>query len=78
MKKAISIIIIIGMFSILTGCGNNKRIDNVTYGTYGLFTKEENCNPDIKYRIIIGNVVWSIILCETIIAPLYFIGFSLY
>lgn len=40
----------------------------------GLFTEE---NPDIKYKISVGNVVWSIILVETIIAPVYFIGWSI-
>lgn len=35
-------------------------------------------NPDVAYRLIIGNIIWSCILVETIIAPIYFIGFSLY
>jgi hypothetical protein len=60
------------------GCGNQKTIDNITYDTYGLFNKSEKMNPDIEYEIIVGNVVWSIILIETIVAPVYFVGFSLY
>jgi hypothetical protein len=30
------------------------------------------------YEIIPGNVVWSVILIETIIAPVYFVGFSMF
>jgi hypothetical protein len=28
--------------------------------------------------MIIGNIVWSCILVETVIAPIYFLGFSVY
>ena len=27
---------------------------------------------------IVGNVVWSVLLVETVIAPIYFLGFSLF
>ena len=60
------------------GCGNTKVIDGVEYDTYGLFNEGDKMNPDIKYSIIKGNVIWSVILCETIVAPIYFIGFSMY
>lgn len=72
----ISAILFISMF--LASCGNNKTIGAETYQTYGLFNKEDCRNPDIEYRLIIGNVIWAVILCETIIAPIYFFGFSLY
>lgn len=63
---------------MLTGCGSDKTINGVKYGTYGLFNKSEQRNDDIAYKLIVGNLVWSIILVETIIAPIYFIGFSMY
>ena len=78
MKKITSIIIILCLLIMFSGCGNTKIIDGIEYDTYGLINKEEKRNPDIKYRLIIGNIVWSAILCETIIAPIYFIGFSIY
>jgi len=43
-----------------------------------VFTAAEDENPDIKYKIIVGNVVWSVLLAETIVAPIYFFGWSLY
>lgn len=81
--KTISILLIV---SLLCGCGSSMTLDvptktgkrSVTIGTYGLFNKDEQMNPNVKYRVIIGNVIWSVILCETITAPLYFIGWSLY
>jgi cation transport ATPase len=35
-------------------------------------------NPRVTYEIIYGNIFWSIVLCETIIIPIYFFGFSLF
>ena len=64
------------VFAILfTGCAQRKRING---HTYGIFTQQSKQNPNIEYEIVIGNIIWSIILIETIIAPIYFIGFSLY
>jgi hypothetical protein len=63
---------------MLVGCGDPKMIDGVTYDTYGMATQHSKKNENIEYRCIIGNVVWSVLLCETIIAPIYFIGFSLF
>ena len=62
----------------ILGCGNTKNINGVTYDTYGLFNQADKKNDAIQYRIIIGNIVWSCILVETIIAPIYFLGFSIY
>ena len=67
------------VFSVcFVGCGDNKTIRGVEYGTYGIINKSEMCNPNISYELIVGNVVWSVLLVETIIAPIYFIGFSMY
>lgn len=66
------------VFALLAGCGQNKEIKGKVYGTYGLINGDEMKNPEIEYRLIIGNVIWSCLLIETIIAPIYFIGFSLY
>ena len=66
------------MILSLSGCGDVKTIDGLTYDTYGLINESEKRNPDIEYELIIGNIVWSCILVETIVAPIYFIGFSMY
>lgn len=78
MKKIISIILILSLFILFSGCGNTKIIEDSKYDTYGLLDEDDKRNLDIEYRLITGNIVWSIILCATIVAPFYFIGFSLY
>lgn len=59
----------------LAGCADNKVIQGVEVKSYGVF---EDPVPCIKYDLAWGNLIWSAILVETIIAPVYFIGFSIY
>jgi len=76
MKKLIAMMMILCFMCV--GCGSVKQIDGYTYDTYGIINQNQKMNLDIEYKLIIGNVIWSILLCETIIAPVYFVGFSLY
>jgi len=63
----------------LSACGaDEKTIEGITYGTYGIVNKEEMRNPSIQYEISGWSIFWSIVFCETIIAPVYFIGWDLY
>lgn len=78
MKKYLIVATLIICIGYLSGCGDAKVINGKYYDTYGLLNKEENRDPDIKYRVIMGNVLWSCFLIETIVFPVYFIGFSLY
>jgi len=81
LKIILSIILIIS----ITGCANRKTIKSSengvsvtrTYIPYGLFDPEDQ-NPNIQYRVSIGNVVWSILLFETVIAPVVLFGWYLY
>lgn len=85
MKKIISVLLI-SCFVFMVGCGDSMIIpvssinsdETIRIETYGLFNEDEMKHPNIKYRVIFGNVVWSIILIETIIAPVYFIGYSIF
>lgn len=70
------ILILCLMFSF--GCADDKTINGRHYETYGLFNVDEAKDRCVNYTISIGNVVWSIILIETIFMPVYFIGYSLY
>lgn len=78
MKRFIAGILIVSCLFGLFGCADPKTINGVTYDTYGLLNADDKKNPNISYKVSIGNVVWSVILVETVIAPIYFIGFSLY
>lgn len=61
----------------LSGCADTKTICGATYDSYGLFNADDKKNPDIQYKLVVGNLIWGVILFETIIAPVYFFGFSI-
>lgn len=77
MKKIAMIMAMLMCVSCLTACGNDKIIDGKMYETKGILTLDEK-DPNIQYKVIVGNVVWSVLLCETFVFPIYFVGFSLY
>lgn len=74
-KRFIALLLVV---IILMGCGSNMVIDGKEYETYGLFNKEEVRSSNVRYGLIMGNVVWGIVLCSTVVAPVYFFGFSIY
>ena len=78
MKRFIAVSLILMMCVMVSGCGNSRVIGGVEYDTYGLMNKDENRSPKIQYEVIWGNVFWGVIFAETLIAPIYFFGFSLF
>lgn len=76
MKKLLTILCL--LIFLLVGCGSSKEINGQTCKPYGLINKENVRCDCVKYDYIFGNIVWGIILIETIIAPIYFFGFSLW
>lgn len=77
MKRIISIVLMVMFLVAIFGCASPKTIEGIKYDTYGLINKDIKYNPEIEYRVVVGNVIWSGILMPTIIAPIYFIGFSI-
>jgi len=78
MKKLIATLVLICFAFLVVGCGQPKTIDGVTYDTYGFINADTKKNPKIKYEVSTGNVILSVIFFGSVIAPVYFIGFSLY
>lgn len=72
------IVAIVAMGLMLSACARSATICGVTYEPYGLLSQDDKKNPDIAYEVVWGNVVWGVILAETIIMPIYFGGFSLF
>ncbi len=64
--------------TMLAGCASDKTINSVHCETYGLFNRDEVRRDDVEYKLVVGNVVWGVLLFQTVIAPVYFFGFSLY
>ncbi len=82
MKRLMCTIIII---TTLIGCGNSRIVNGKQRETIGLVNILVNDSsilepkwPDVQYKMIMGNVIWGIILCETVVAPIYFFGFSMF
>ena len=82
-KKFVVILLIISFIFLFSGCGNDMRLKvkgssySKIYTTYGLFNKDDIKSPGVQYKVIWGNVIWGCFLFETIIAPVYFFGFSM-
>jgi len=77
MKKLIAVLMLVAMLG-LVGCGEARTINGKYCDTYGLINKDEFKCKGVRYKVITGNVIWAIILVETVVAPVYFFGFSLY
>jgi hypothetical protein len=76
MNKKIAALVCSGL--LLCACADNKVINGREYETYGLINQEDKKDPSVKYSVSWGNVFWGCALAETIIAPVYFFGFSLW
>jgi starvation-inducible outer membrane lipoprotein len=80
MNKSIPAIVTLSL--LLTACSNPQELGEGSqrrlYQTYGVFNESSIRSKRACYEVSMGNVVWSIILIETIIAPVYFVGWSLY
>lgn len=78
MKKLLAILLIALSFA---SCADSKQFEidgkQVVVEPYGWFDETE-ANDSINYRVNTGNVVWSILLFETIIAPIVITGNELW
>ncbi len=87
-KKVVASLIILCFLTVFTaGCGNNRDVcykgesgkqECYEFDQFGLFNGNNMKNPNVKYKLIIGNVIWSIILIETIIVPIILVGWFMF
>ncbi len=75
MKRSIALVVALGL--LVGACGHPKVINDTYYPTYGLFNQASSSSSKVCYELSVGNVIWSIILVETVIFPVYFIGWSI-
>ena len=75
MKKFIPIL---AALSLLSACASPKVIDGKTYPTYGLANPDTNKSDKICYKVSVGNIFWIVIGIETILLPIYLLGWQLY
>jgi hypothetical protein len=62
----------------LSGCASDAQFNNVKYETFGIANEEALRDPSVIYQLSFGSVLVAVIFCETIIIPIYIIGWDLY
>lgn len=78
MKRILLAAALVASMLTLSACGNDKTIDGKNYPTFGIANDGSHRDPNIQYEISAGSVVWAILLSETIVFPVYIIGWDLY
>jgi len=82
MKKITILILLIS--TVLIGCADSKMVTLksgkiIEVKPYGWIPNDEHKKMDgVKYKVSPGTIVASIILSETIVAPILFTGWYLY
>jgi len=76
--KTCLIALLIGAAALLSACGNDATIDGKHYQTYGIANMETQKDPNVLYEISAGSVIVAILFSETIIIPVYVVGWDLW
>ena len=63
---------------VLTSCADKKKIDGTVYKPYGIVNEDACKNDSIVYQVSPGSVICSILFCETIVVPIYTLGWDLF
>jgi len=74
MKK---LLILLFSVVVLSSCAEEKNINGTVYKPYGLLNPEVRVDS-VQYSISPGSVICAIVFSETIIAPVYIVGWDLY
>ena len=73
-KQIMCAVLALCMVAMLAcGCARSKVINGKTYEPVGMFDQDER-SPKIHYKVSVGNVVWSVLLIETVVVPIVLIG----
>jgi hypothetical protein len=81
MKKIV--FILMAMAILFASCADSKRFKRAD-GTefvaspYGWIDRDTEKIPGVEYEICAGNIVWSVLTCETIVGPVLLTGLGLY
>lgn len=76
----VTLVVILIVCMSLVGCGKSMVIDGVERKTVGLIetsTRSGDYSEDVRYEPCWGNIILGVVLIETVIAPIYFFGFSM-
>lgn len=81
MKKLLVIAVVLA--ALLVSCAESKtfkRSDGTEFKAhpYGWFDRDDYRIDGVEYEVCAGNVVWSIFLSETVVAPILITAVGLY
>ena len=77
-KKSIVTALLIGSIALLSGCAGERNINGKTYPPYGLCNENARKVEGVTYEVSAGSVICAIIFSETVIVPVYVVGWDLF
>lgn len=64
-------------FMLLVGaCSEPLQTPNKTYPPYGAFNADSAKSTDVCYEVSVGDVIISAVLFQTVVVPVYLIGWN--
>ena len=83
MKNLFTLLIVALALMLLTSCADSKEFTTkqgkkFTVEPYGWANSDAMKNDSVIYQACVGNIVWDILLCETVVVPVVLTGWSLY
>ena len=70
--------LLLGAVLLLASCGDSQRIGKKVCPTYGFLEDKPKACENVEYRVVTGNIVWSVILGSSIVIPFIILGTDLY
>lgn len=82
MRKLFYCIVLLLSVVMFTGCADSKTFKDkegkeIVAEPFG-FANEYKAVPGVIYEPCLGNLVWSILGCETVVIPVWLIGYEFY
>jgi hypothetical protein len=71
-----AVALLVALCLVLSGCTRPLYANGREYKPYGLLNADERRSEKVCYEVSAGNVIWGIVLFETIVGPIYFFGFD--
>lgn len=77
-KSFISSVLAVVLAIASSGCAESMVIDGRKYKPYGALNESEVHDSRVQYQPSMSSITWALILCETVVVPIYVFGFAMY
>lgn len=78
MKRIVTIVAALSAAIAFSGCAQEKDINGATYEPYGIVNQSTKQSPNINYQVSAGSVIIGVLTLETLVFPIYIIGWDLW